>query len=184
MSLVIQRHKQGIVVTGDTKEYKEILKEYNGKWNSKLYGWVFPIRLKDELIQNIDADWRILMEDDSEEEERNKISVSVRSNESSMTTLAPKTTLPSKVNVIDDTEDITSEERSYLLVIPDAFLKKLSTKAPISMGSKFINKNKFIIVSIEKDCIYYIVRKSLKDIYKLYRVYNKLGANEFAKRLE
>jgi hypothetical protein len=43
---------KSFVITGNTKEYKEELKEMGGKWNSKLTcgsGWIFSLTKKNEL---------------------------------------------------------------------------------------------------------------------------------------
>lgn len=42
--LLFQSHKKGILATGNTKEHKDKLKKYGGKWNPSLRGWVFTLQ--------------------------------------------------------------------------------------------------------------------------------------------
>jgi hypothetical protein len=57
MDLKIEAYTdKSIVVFGNTKDYKDQLKEYGGKWNSNLNkngekfgGWIYPISKKTEL---------------------------------------------------------------------------------------------------------------------------------------
>ena len=51
MSLQIQTHGKGYLVTGDTKDYKETLKSLGGSWNRGLQGWVFSKSRYDELTR-------------------------------------------------------------------------------------------------------------------------------------
>jgi len=43
-------HKKAILVKGETKEYKTLLKLVGGKWNGTLQGWIIPNSKKESLL--------------------------------------------------------------------------------------------------------------------------------------
>ena len=40
--LTIAPHKKAILISGDTRSVKEVLKALGGSWNKSLAGWIFP----------------------------------------------------------------------------------------------------------------------------------------------
>jgi hypothetical protein len=42
---------KGLWIGGETKPYKDQLKELGAKWNSPRKSWVFPLKRKDELLE-------------------------------------------------------------------------------------------------------------------------------------
>ena len=64
--------EKSVVVTGNTKEYKEDLKAYGGRWNGRLRdgpGWIFPKHKKGILEKWIETGQRIV------EDTRSKVNV-------------------------------------------------------------------------------------------------------------
>lgn len=43
-------YKKGVLISGDTRTYKDELKEYNAKWNPKLKGWITSQEKAREII--------------------------------------------------------------------------------------------------------------------------------------
>lgn len=49
MTITIAEYKKGVLVTGETYEHRDALREMGGKWNSSLRGWVFGRKKLDVL---------------------------------------------------------------------------------------------------------------------------------------
>jgi hypothetical protein len=56
--LILEKYSEKcIVIRGDTKEYKDELKELGGKWNAGLKdgpGWIYPATLKEKVKKFVD----------------------------------------------------------------------------------------------------------------------------------
>jgi hypothetical protein len=88
--------EKSVVVTGNTREYKEDLKAYGGKWNGRLRngpGWIFPKHKKGILEKWLETGQRIV------EDTRSKVSV-----ESSQVTRGPVGDLGELVRRMDKME--------------------------------------------------------------------------------
>jgi hypothetical protein len=58
---------KSIVITGETKKYKDELKAFEGKWNGRLKcgpGWIFPKTKKSILEKWINTGQKIIINDD------------------------------------------------------------------------------------------------------------------------
>lgn len=53
--VMLKWHPYGkaIMITGDTREFKEKLKALGGRWNSKQAGWCFPGSKKDDILKEL-----------------------------------------------------------------------------------------------------------------------------------
>lgn len=59
-ALTVETHgKKAMIVTGDTLQVKELLKELGGSWHKDLEGWVFPGSKKDDLLQDLEGNRQI-----------------------------------------------------------------------------------------------------------------------------
>jgi uncharacterized protein (UPF0216 family) len=49
--IIISDYKKSIIISGPTKDYKEIFKSIGCSWNSTLKGWIYQKSNEDKLIQ-------------------------------------------------------------------------------------------------------------------------------------
>ena len=52
----ITKRGKGILVTGDTRPIKDILKENSGRWNPKLTGWIFAPSTFNFVLEELNKD--------------------------------------------------------------------------------------------------------------------------------
>ena len=53
--VVISNYKKCVLVTGNTKEIKDVLIKNGGKWNFTLVGWIFFKKSVEDLISDIES---------------------------------------------------------------------------------------------------------------------------------
>ena len=48
--LTAQTHGKAVLITGDTKVVKDLLRSQSGRWNSSLTGWLFPASKREAVV--------------------------------------------------------------------------------------------------------------------------------------
>jgi hypothetical protein len=54
--LSVSMHKKAVLVSGDTREVKDVLKAMKGSWNKGVGGWIFPGSKKEQILRVLRAD--------------------------------------------------------------------------------------------------------------------------------
>lgn len=55
----VETYGKGVLVKGDTRGIKDLLKELGGKWNGKLVGWMYPGSKRDALLKALGSNARV-----------------------------------------------------------------------------------------------------------------------------
>ena len=59
-SLVIAPYRSGTVITGNTFDVKDILKQFGGRWNHEIRGWIFQTEaVEQDLRMELEASGKI-----------------------------------------------------------------------------------------------------------------------------
>lgn len=53
--VIIEDYKESIILKGDTRPVKDVIKRLGGSWNKTLAGWIFPKRCKENVQKWIDT---------------------------------------------------------------------------------------------------------------------------------
>jgi len=55
----VESHGKAVIVKGDTREIKDFLKGFGGKWNKKLVGWIFQGSKRGELLKALGSNAKV-----------------------------------------------------------------------------------------------------------------------------
>ncbi len=144
MDLKIEEYSEkSIVVFGNTKEYKDQLKEFGGKWNSNLNkngekfgGWIYPISKKTELetwIQGLKSGNKIPNKPSASAVIKTTTPDFSSLTEQRLVKIEDK--LDKIINLLQDVAKCTEE-----IVDADATTKPIKTKGLVDCLHKFIEK--------------------------------------------
>jgi len=99
-NITMRVYKDGVLLTGQTFDRKELIKQYGGKWDNKNMGWTVPIGKEDKLKIELERYSESLDYDELEEYLNEPVNVVKKSNISTTSTTSFNT-----CQIVDSDDD-------------------------------------------------------------------------------
>ena len=63
--ITVEKYKKSLLIKGDTKPIKELLKQNGGKWNSTLGGWIFSAKKIVDIVIMLQQTCSVILDDET-----------------------------------------------------------------------------------------------------------------------